>query len=151
MRSITTAAAIRRGRTRRAALVPLVLIAFATFAVAATATNRVAQAGATYKVAGTFGKEGTGNGQFSTGVTGLAVDAAGNVYVSDGNLNRIQAFSAKGAFLRKYAMVHWRGRDRRRRRRADGRRLGRDADRIPGAAVPEGRRGARGSEDSELG
>jgi sugar lactone lactonase YvrE len=105
MRSITTAAAIRRGRTRRAALVPLVLFAFATFAVAATATNKVAQVGPTYKVAGTFGKEGTGNGQFSTNVTGLAVDAAGNVYVSDGNLTRIQAFTAKGAFLRKYSLA----------------------------------------------
>ena len=65
--------------------------------VAATATNGRLQAGGpAYKVAGTFGKEGTGNGQFCTNVTGLAVDAAGNVYVADGNLKRIQAFSAKG-------------------------------------------------------
>ena len=97
---------MRSNRRRRAALVPLVLSAFATFAVAATATNQTVQAGGpTYKVAGTFGKEGTGNGQFSSNVTGLATDKAGNVYVSDGNLQRIQAFSAKGAFLRNYALV----------------------------------------------
>ncbi len=106
MRSNHAAAGLSRGRARRAALVPLVLFAFATFAVAATATNKVAQAtGPTYKVAGTIGKEGTGNGQFSSNVTGLAVDAAGNVYASDGNLYRVQAFSPKGAYLRKYAMV----------------------------------------------
>jgi sugar lactone lactonase YvrE len=96
----------RRRRARRAAIAALVLAAFATFVVAATATSQTAQAtGPAYKVMGTFGKEGSGNGQFSTNVTGLAVDSAGNVYVSDGNLNRIQAFSPKGAYLRKYAMV----------------------------------------------
>ncbi len=106
MRSNHPASRILRGQRRRAAIVSLALLAFAVFAVAATANNRVAQAGGpTYKVAGTIGKEGTGNGQFSTAVTGLAVDASGNVYVSDGNLNRIQAFSPKGAYLRKYAMV----------------------------------------------
>jgi sugar lactone lactonase YvrE len=93
-------------RRWRAAVVAIALVAFATSAVAATATTQSLQAsGPTYKVLGSFGKEGTGNGQFSTNITGLAVDKAGNLYVSDGNLNRVQAFSPKGAFLRKYALV----------------------------------------------
>jgi sugar lactone lactonase YvrE len=92
-------------RRLRIAIVPLALVVFAACAVGATASGRQAAAGPVYKVVGTIGKEGTGNGQFSTNVTGLATDNAGNVYVSDGNLNRIQAFSAKGAYLRKYAMV----------------------------------------------
>lgn len=106
MKTREASAAAVRGRLLRAAIGLLVLGVFASCAAASMATDQQTLAGAaTYKVAGTFGKEGTGNGQFSTAVTGLAVDASGNVYVSDGNLMRVQAFTAKGAFLRKYAMV----------------------------------------------
>jgi PKD repeat protein len=50
-----------------------------------------------------FGSFGTGDGQFKWQEMGLAVDAAGNVYVSDDSFegadDRIQKFSANGAYL----------------------------------------------------
>jgi sugar lactone lactonase YvrE len=55
-----------------------------------------------YKVVGKIGKEGTGNGQFSTNVFGMTTDKGGNVYVTDSNLRRIQEFSAKGAYKAKW-------------------------------------------------
>ena len=88
-------------RLRRLALVAFVVMLSATFAVAATAGGQ-AVGGGGYKLAGTWGKVGTANGQFSTGGGGLAVDRAGNVYVADSDNNRVQVFSAKGAFLRKW-------------------------------------------------
>jgi len=46
----------------------------------------------------TWGTAGSGNGQFSAPV-GVAVDATGNVYVADYYLNRVQKFSATGAYV----------------------------------------------------
>src|SRR5262245_17310614 len=106
MRTIDPSAAALRGRFRRAAISLLTLGVFAACTAAAMATDQTSLAtGQAYKVAGTFGKEGTGNGQWSSQVTALATDASGNVYVADGNLSRIQAFTAKGAFLRKYVIT----------------------------------------------
>jgi sugar lactone lactonase YvrE len=107
MRTRDASSAACRGRLLRRTVIGLLVIGiFASCAAVSMATDqRTLAGGPTYKVAGTIGKEGTGNGQFSTAVTGLAVDAAGNLYVSDGNLTRVQAFTAKGGFLRKYAMV----------------------------------------------
>jgi tripartite motif-containing protein 71 len=45
-----------------------------------------------------WGSGGTGNGQFDR-PTGVATDAAGNVYVADAGNNRIQKFSSTGAYL----------------------------------------------------
>lgn len=45
-----------------------------------------------------WGTPGTADGQFDT-PTGIAVDAAGNVFVADRNNNRIQKFSNTGTFL----------------------------------------------------
>jgi DNA-binding beta-propeller fold protein YncE len=42
-----------------------------------------------------------GNGQFS-GPGGIAVDSAGNVYVVDGNNNRIQKFTNNGTYITKW-------------------------------------------------
>lgn len=106
MSIIDRRAAARRRRLRRVTIGVLAVGIAAACAAAALATGQSRRAvGPSYKVAGTFGKEGTGAGQFSTNVTGLAVDKAGNVYVSDGNLSRVVVFSAKGSYLRSYPMV----------------------------------------------
>ena len=50
-----------------------------------------------------FGTPGTGDGEFS-GVTSIAVDRGGNVYVSDEVLNRISIFDKEGTFLSKWGV-----------------------------------------------
>src|SRR5438552_8179000 len=45
-----------------------------------------------------WGSAGSGNGQFNA-PWGVAVDAAGNVYVADTGNNRIQKFTGTGGFL----------------------------------------------------
>jgi|GEM_PF-1587256 len=45
-----------------------------------------------------WGSQGTGNGQFEM-PSGIAVDAAGNVYVADTGNHRIQKFDAEGDFI----------------------------------------------------
>ena len=50
---------------------------------------------------GTFGKRGREDGEFVI-PSGIACDSTGNVYVADLGNNRIQVFSAKGKFLRKF-------------------------------------------------
>ena len=92
-------------RSSRRWVVLGVLVVFATCAVGATASRQQAADGPQYKVAGHIGKEGTGPGQFSTIVNGLATDAAGNLYVADGNNHRIQGFSSKGAYKSKFAFT----------------------------------------------
>jgi hypothetical protein len=48
-----------------------------------------------------WGTSGTGDGQFLT-PAGITTDAAGNVYVAEGNGNRVQKFTNTGAFLLKF-------------------------------------------------
>ncbi len=50
-----------------------------------------------------WGTNGTADGQFST-PRGITVDDAGNVYVAEGNGNRIQKFDANGNFLLKFGV-----------------------------------------------
>jgi len=50
-----------------------------------------------------WGTSGSGNGQFLT-PTGIAVDSGGNVYVAEGNGNRVQKFDGSGAFLLKFGI-----------------------------------------------
>ena len=69
---------------------------------AATAGSQAAQTTSGYKPAGGWGKTGTANGQFAANGGGIAVDKAGNVYVADSDNGRVQVFSAKGAFVRKW-------------------------------------------------
>ena len=49
----------------------------------------------------TFGKRGSGKGQFYE-VYGIACDSTGKVYVADSINDRIQVFSAEGKFLRMF-------------------------------------------------
>ena len=46
----------------------------------------------------TFGKEGSGKGQFDI-PCGIACDSTGEVYVADTSNHRIQVFTAEGKFL----------------------------------------------------
>jgi tripartite motif-containing protein 71 len=48
-----------------------------------------------------FGTSGTGNGQF-TRPGGMAIDAQGDLWVADSNDNRVEEFSAQGAYLRQF-------------------------------------------------
>jgi tripartite motif-containing protein 71 len=50
-----------------------------------------------------WGSFGSGPGQFLTPV-GVAVGGSGNVYVSDGDNNRIQVFASGGSYLRQWSM-----------------------------------------------
>ena len=84
---------MRLSMKRLAAATAIVLAAVAT--TASAGQQQVLSDGPVYKVVGKIGKEGAGNGQFSTNVTGLDTDSEGNVYVS------VNSTSAKtGAVVR---------------------------------------------------
>jgi sugar lactone lactonase YvrE len=104
MKSYDTAAGILRGRKLRVTIALLVLVTFATFAVAATASRQQTAAGG-YKVVGKWGGVSTKPGKFGTSAMGLAVDKAGTVYVADTNANRIQSFSSTGAFKKVFTFA----------------------------------------------
>lgn len=89
-------------RRTRGLVVMGALVAFATVATAATASDLGVGQG--YKVVGKWGKDGSGNGQF-VNARGIAVDDAGNVYVADTDNNRVQVFTAKGTFVRKWGSI----------------------------------------------
>ena len=55
-----------------------------------------------YQYVTAWGSKGTGNGQFD-GITAIAVDGSGNLYVADSGNARIEKFSSSGAFLTQWA------------------------------------------------
>lgn len=73
-------------------MVSAILIVFGLLATAGSAA---------YVFVDSFGTDGTGPGQFRS-PSGVAVDAAGNVYVSDTNNHRIQVFDMYGTFKRQF-------------------------------------------------
>jgi sugar lactone lactonase YvrE len=81
-----------------------VLVLSAVCVAGATAGQEASTAGRTYKKVGSWGKAGTGNGQFNNAF-GLATDKAGNVYVADSDNRRVQVFTSKGTFVRKMAQT----------------------------------------------
>lgn len=99
----TTRPATRR--RARSAVALVVLVSAAVVAVAATAAEQRAQAGPTYKQAGSWGKQGKGNGQFQANAYGLTTSKSGDVYVADTDNFRVQVFSASGTFKRAYGFL----------------------------------------------
>lgn len=83
---------------RRMSTVAAAVVATATLVAAATAGSEATTAGGSYKVVGTWGKPGTGNGQFLGNALGVATARNGDVYVADSDSKRVQRFSATGAF-----------------------------------------------------
>lgn len=76
---------------RRMSMVAAALVVTATLVAGATASSQATNAGGGYKVVGTWGKIGTGNGQFASSHNGIAVDKAGSVYIADTDNNRVQS------------------------------------------------------------
>ena len=54
---------------------------------------------------GSFGKKGTGKGQFYSPCS-LACDPDGRVFVADSGNNRVQVFTAEGKFLQFFTKCH---------------------------------------------
>ena len=78
-----------------------VLIGAVAAAVCALGASAGNGGGPAFKVAGTWGTNGSANGQF-LGAYGITADAAGLVYVADRDNDRLQVFTAKGGFVRKW-------------------------------------------------
>ena len=64
-------------------------------------THRVQVLNSDLTFSSTFGKKGSGKGQFSY-PWGIACDRTGKVYVADTSNHRIQVFTAEGKFLRMF-------------------------------------------------
>jgi sugar lactone lactonase YvrE len=71
---------------------------------AGVAAGSASTSGGSYKLAGSFGKAGTGNGQFS-GAQGIAIAPNGIVLIADANNNRIEVFSRSGAYRSKWGTI----------------------------------------------
>ncbi len=65
---------------------------------------RIAKFDKNGKFVASWGKRGTGNGEFSS-VLSIAVDAQGNVYAADGGNKRVQVFDNNGTFKTAFTNV----------------------------------------------
>ena len=85
-----------------------IVLALAVTLTLALGLGSVSASPAAQQAAGTFlfkfGSLGTGDGQFDS-PWGVAVDAAGNVYVADYSNHRIQKFTSTGTFLAKWGSL----------------------------------------------
>ncbi len=59
--------------------------------------NRIAKFNTRWQLRADWGQTGSGQGQFNK-IRGIAIDAAGNVYVADAGNKRIQVFDGEGTF-----------------------------------------------------
>ncbi|MDA8154971.1 MAG: SMP-30/gluconolactonase/LRE family protein [Actinomycetota bacterium] len=71
---------------------------FAVYTYTVTPSAGTEGVSSTYQLENAWGSSGYGNGQFGWPV-GAAVDAAGNVYVTDWEMNNVQKFDRSGNFL----------------------------------------------------
>ena len=71
--------------------------------MADTANNRVVELSPGGAVVAEWGSRGTADGRFRS-PTGVAVDAAGHVFVLDSENNRVEEFEAGGRFLAKWGL-----------------------------------------------
>src|SRR5438105_6995322 len=79
--------------------VPIRRLAFLTLAAIAALMVVAGAAAAAYQFQTAWGTTGTGQGQFGGFSPSVAVAPDGSVYASDGGNNRVQKFTADGAFL----------------------------------------------------
>jgi DNA-binding beta-propeller fold protein YncE len=93
LRVPTTQNRAARGRRYRWAALAVVLL------TAALMWSGAASASCNFLLA--WGSTGPANGQFQ-GPRGIALDSAGNVYVAEGNGNRVQKFDSGGNFISKF-------------------------------------------------
>ncbi len=82
-----------------------VLAALTVLAVGATVASAAGQAvpATKYQVVASWGKTGTGDGQFLA-ATGIGIDSQGAVYLANSSNYRIDKFDASGKFLMKWGM-----------------------------------------------
>jgi len=68
--------------------------------------NRIVKFSPDGQVLGSWGSEGSGDGQFR-GLSSVTVDPTGKVYVADPINKRIQVFDSNGKFLTKWIVPEW--------------------------------------------
>lgn len=66
-------------------------------------TNQIQDKSTQYIVTKKWGDYGSADGRFN-GTNGLAVDSSGNVYVADGDNDRVQKFNSNGTFITKWGI-----------------------------------------------
>jgi len=71
------------------------------FLVADSGTHRVVKVAADGAILNAWGQRGKGNGMFD-GPNAVALDAQGNIYVSDAGNNRVVCMDAQGKFIRNF-------------------------------------------------
>jgi sugar lactone lactonase YvrE len=91
----------RRAISNRGRLLLAAVTVLAVGTTAATAASEAATPATKYKLVASWGKNGTGDGQF-LGATGIGIDSQGAVYLANSSNYRIDKFDASGKFLMKW-------------------------------------------------
>ena len=69
--------------------------------------DRILEFNAKHEYLRQFGSAGSGAGQFNQ-IGGIAIDASGDLYVSDSGNNRVEEFNAEGKYLSKFGCLRLR-------------------------------------------